>query len=302
VGHTGAQRVPLTLRACSTDQATPRASDQKNPFDFMRPGTPGSRKSSFSVQPPTPSSGSSFKIPFFGGHQPPSQQQPALAELSTSLPSSDGASTPGSIHTAAQMAAATTSLTKKEPDFTLQSSSLIAKRKDDAAKQHSPSTSVSSQTSPIAQRGTLSLKLIQARNLAVHSSAARPYIVATYDQNEFVGREPIADDAPPMVSYVGRSGAQTPMQRNSPPSQSNFGSLGSSGAQSALAKSLEAHRQSQLYHQRQKSGDASRTGPAVQAGPSKNAVPPKKGEPSAYDPVWKQEVILCVPSLGVIYR
>lgn len=45
--------------------------------------------------------------------------------------------------------------------------------------------------SPHTPKGRLSIKLISARHLASPSTASRPYVVVTFDQNEFVSREPI---------------------------------------------------------------------------------------------------------------
>lgn len=47
--------------------------------------------------------------------------------------------------------------------------------------------------SPSASLGQIHVKLIEARGLNVTSSAARPYVVVQFEQNEFVSRDPIAD-------------------------------------------------------------------------------------------------------------
>lgn len=43
-------------------------------------------------------------------------------------------------------------------------------------------------------KGLLSVKIISAKALACSSSHSRPYVVAQFDNNEFVSREPIAED------------------------------------------------------------------------------------------------------------
>ncbi|KAG0145388.1 hypothetical protein CROQUDRAFT_716113 [Cronartium quercuum f. sp. fusiforme G11] len=43
-------------------------------------------------------------------------------------------------------------------------------------------------------KGLLSVKIISARALSCTSSHSRPYVVATFDNNEFVSREPIAEE------------------------------------------------------------------------------------------------------------
>lgn len=42
-----------------------------------------------------------------------------------------------------------------------------------------------------APRGHLTIKIVEGRNIAVSSPAARPYAVIQFDKNEFIGREPI---------------------------------------------------------------------------------------------------------------
>lgn len=300
---------------------TPKASDQKNPFDALSPAngakTPStSRKASFTsgIPPQTPTAGG-FKSFWSGSSQSGSQNGPK------DVPT-----------------VATASLSKAEPDFTLstnQSASAIAQRRqmqthpslvpspqqesyrspqlqgaspDSSKDGTSPASTQSSSHSiqpqvqqgqpsnnPGFPRGRLSLKIIQARNLACRSSQARPHVVASYDQNEFVGREPINEhEAPPGTVYVPRSGAQTPV-RGSPPKGSGNGFLTSkdgmlsgSMAHTALTKSLEKHRISEQRktHVRGNSIDSAR-----QASPESSPI-------SAYHPTWKQEVIFDVVSEG----
>lgn len=66
-----------------------------------------------------------------------------------------------------------------EPDFSFKTQpASLARRKETA----------------LAPRGKLSVKLISARHLSAPSSATRPYVVVTFDQNEFVSREPIHEE------------------------------------------------------------------------------------------------------------
>lgn len=60
----------------------------------------------------------------------------------------------------------------------------------------SPSTIEDTSTHAIAKppKGLLSVKIVSARSLACSSSRARPYVVAQFDNNEFVSREPIGED------------------------------------------------------------------------------------------------------------
>ena len=66
-----------------------------------------------------------------------------------------------------------------EPDFSFKTQpSSLARRKETA----------------LAPKGKLFVKLISARHLSAPSSASRPYVVVTFDQNEFVSREPIHEE------------------------------------------------------------------------------------------------------------
>lgn len=232
------------------------------------------------------------------------------------------------------MAAATTSLSKQEPDFTFKAQPPLGKRKkvsnsedknapapaappipeqpeqqqqqqgssaqsemnkdadaalqeatpyqQDAAKENQPNNNGVGLARP---QGKLSIVVIEGRNLAVSSSEASPYVVAVYDSNEFVGREPITETDAPVTSYVGKSGAQTPLASHSNGTSSPAGgSLSSTTAQSALQKSLEQHRKQQ---------EAKSLSPPS---PSTSA-PANKSQSKASDPLWKQEVVLCALSL-----
>lgn len=231
------------------------------------------------------------------------------------------------------MAAATTSLSRQEPDFTFKAQPPLGKRKKDQSKADTksipeqpeqPQSLEAAAATPEARRasssdmgkpsqlsevatadsqeaakdpqpnnsgaglarpqGKLSILVIEGRNLAVHAQDASPYVVAVYDSNEFVGREPITETEGPVTSYVGKSGTQTP---NAPTPSSNVGgALNSSTAQSALQRSLEQHRKQQ---------DAKNLSPSSPStSSSAAAAPPKKPQNKASDPLWKQEVVLCV--------
>ncbi|KAH9809053.1 kinase-like domain-containing protein [Melampsora americana] len=60
----------------------------------------------------------------------------------------------------------------------------------------SPTTISDSSTHALAKppKGLLSVKIVSARSLVCSSSRSRPYVVAQFDNNEFVSREPIDED------------------------------------------------------------------------------------------------------------
>lgn len=66
-----------------------------------------------------------------------------------------------------------------EPDFSFTTQPASLARKKETA---------------LAPKGKLAIKLISARNLSAPSAASRPYVLVSFDQNEFVSREPIHEE------------------------------------------------------------------------------------------------------------
>ena len=249
-----------------TDQTTPKASLQSNPFDalpsakafsteksIVRGSPASSRKNSIAstIGPRTPTSkGFHFFEHKEGLQAPPSP----VSSLS-------GALTPGAIIQASGFnSAPTTSISKVEPtfDFTVNPTNLT---------RNPPTEAPPDPERGDAPRGRLYVKLIQARGLSAPSPQARPYVVATFDQSEFVSREAL-DDSAQDVTDVAIKRPATPLRGNS----SNDTLMKTS----ALSKALEAHKISE------DSGNSRWTTP--------NTVSP------AYNPIWRHEVILYVPT------
>ncbi|KAF8916764.1 kinase-like domain-containing protein [Mucidula mucida] len=113
-------------------------------------------------------------------------------------------------------------------------------------------------------RGQIHVKLIQARSLNVHGSAARPYVVVQFEQNEFVSRDP-TDEADKEVKGV--------------PSKTS-----SSTAVNALARAA-GHPPSPSSSVSSKSSSST--------GASNGGL---FGRVSATNPVWKHEVSFDVTS------
>ncbi|CDR40483.1 RHTO0S05e04038g1_1 [Rhodotorula toruloides] len=162
------------------DQTTPKASDQRNPFDFL---SPASRRPS-SQQTPAAAQGSRTPVgqraSSSQGHNSPtgSSSQPHSAQSLTPQPPTPGASTP--VTPGGTRSQPTTAISRTEPDFSF--------------KTQPSSLTRSKHPSQSAPRGKLVVKLIQARHLSPPSSASRPYVVVTFDQNEFVSREPVHEE------------------------------------------------------------------------------------------------------------
>jgi hypothetical protein len=156
-----------------SDQTTPKASanPERNPFDTIpstsRSTPPPSRNSSFIL-----ASGALTPRPGSGGGD-----GPASAGVARALP--------------------TTGLSKAEPqfNFTTQPLSALGARRGGRDTPGTPGSAPafvdsppprSSSTTP-GQRGRLHARIVEARSLAVDDLAS-PYVVATFDQNEFVSR------------------------------------------------------------------------------------------------------------------
>ncbi|CAO1633978.1 unnamed protein product [Sympodiomycopsis kandeliae] len=168
------------------DQTTPKASlssnkaDERNPFDSFGSSSSGHRKST---------SGGGLSVP---GSRSSIQNDP-------STPS--GLLTPGGT-ISTQSAIPTTSVSTGVPDFTMKlppqkpksnvANSASTQASTSAISSTSSSASNNTTRDPASTRGHLTIKLIEARNLAVgYSNQAAPYAVVSFDKNEFIGREPI---------------------------------------------------------------------------------------------------------------
>lgn len=112
--------------------------------------------------------------------------------------------TPGGALTAAP----TTSLSRTEPDFTFKTSPSNLTRNKKAG-QHTSTSSTSSTTTRSSPKGQLSVKIIQAKNLNAPGSDSRPYVVASFDQNDFVSREAIPESEMEVRTLVHGGGGSS---------------------------------------------------------------------------------------------
>lgn len=169
----------------------------------------------------------------------------------------------------------TTAISRVEPDFsfTTQPSQMArAAKKADAAAAAAAAvasggggtnTPANQNSGSSALKGKLTVKLISARHLSAPSPAARPYVVVSFDQNEFVSREPIheqgeeATGVPVAKGEAGGSGVSTPSRGQQaqqhtpmkedphPPSSSNGDPLSQQPnlrpPESALGRSLQTN-------------------------------------------------------------
>jgi hypothetical protein len=141
-----------------------------------------------------------------------------------------------------------------------------------------------------APRGTLAIKIISARNLAVSTQAnapqPQPYVVITFEQNEFISRPPHPVSSTEQVGFTTseaqpKTGAQASGGLNIPKPKDN-GPLGMGTITRAFA---DAARRTK----------GSKTPTANKSGAVTPELEPQQswmGKPKAGDPIWKEEVSL----------
>ena len=116
-------------------------------------------------------------------------------------------------------------------------------------------------------KGKLTVKIMEARNLSATSRTSRPYVVATFEQNEFVSREAINEEEEEVQDAIG----QPTSRGQSMTRGAGRSDQGRSGARTPTAERSES-----------------------QARESRDPDAMETGSMSAYNPVWKHEVTLCV--------
>ncbi|KAL1723631.1 putative serine/threonine protein kinase [Schizophyllum commune] len=135
---------------------------------------------------------------------------------------------------------------------------------------------------PNASKGKIHVKLIQARGLNVPSPNSRPYVVVTYDQSEFVSRDP-TDETDKEVRGVptrNANGATTPV--NPPPTSSSSALAALGKVSAAIDKATNGTK-------------SNNTSPVSSLGSGKSDKS-LFGRLSAHNPVWKHEVAFDVTS------
>lgn len=193
-----------------SDQATPRASVQNNPFDAITPGTGLARSaagltldaSKRSQSPGLSAQQSGLRTPTSHGFMPLPLGTPGAGQPTVGVTVGDSvgqnAGMGFGLHEPPKMRKA---MTKSDGSKTPVGGSPPSNLSSEinAANQGQPPPSVKSDgtTTPhhhgSSPRGTLAVKLISARGLAVSHSAdiqPQPYVVMQFEQNEFVSRPP----------------------------------------------------------------------------------------------------------------
>jgi hypothetical protein len=267
------------------DQLTPRAiakAEERNPFDQL-PQSDSRRSSNSPGWPTTPTSTSYnayHPLLSTSSHSPSVFYSPSMAYSANAGITTPPLGTPTLGGLPAPQP--TTQLTLHAPDFNMQqppSASRRAPRNKPPAP--SSSSSSSSSTSPpqiTASKGQIHIKLIQARGLNVRTSSARPYVVAEFEQNEFISRDP-TDETDKEVK-----GIATNLSRTS--SSNAISALGAIGSRVAASDTNRRDRGS--ANPSPSSSLSSNKSALVTSGLSNGLF----GRLSAHNPVWKHEVSL----------
>lgn len=209
----------------------------------------------------------------------------------------------------------TAAISRDEPDFSFKTQpSALTRRKDNAS----------------SPKGKLWVKLIGARHLSSPSSASRPYVVVTFDQNEFVSREPVHEEHEEAAGVAIRvtegstakgtspnTAAASPLARDASPAPPAGPPLASPTLAPAQASGLRRA----LHQNSNSNGNGTATPPSstvaepAPASASSSAAPGAADDDmtlassavsspklltsdDAYNPTWKHEVFLCVKTLG----
>lgn len=263
-----------TTTTAPVDQVTPRGGE-RNPFDL--PQFENERRSP--GWPTTPTSTSYH--PLLSSHL----HSHSMGFPSVNSANSDVTSSPLGTPTLGVLPAAlpTTQLSLHAPDFNMQQPPSSYRRtlrnKSSAPSSSSSSHSPTSTPHVTSSKGQIHVKLIQARGLNVRSSSARPYVVAEFEQNEFISRDP-TDETDKEVKGT----AINPSRTNSSNAISALGAISSKPTASDTSKRGSAN-----------------TSPSssVSSGSTKSASGLSNGlfgRLSAHNPVWKHEVSFDVTS------
>lgn len=130
-----------------------------------------------------------------------------------------------------------------------------------------------------APRGKLTVKLISARGLSATSNSSRPYVVVTFDQNEFVSREPIHEEESVATGTATTRNEEAHNQRKELPAPNPDSNGHGHRGKVALSRVF------------------GKTAPSKSPATQTTPLPEQADAPSTspWDPIWKHEVDLQVP-------
>lgn len=289
----------------------PQAHGERNPFDNLTPSRKGSTASVIASGARTPTA----RFPAQGSFHLAPELSATGSQASFFLSSGGGAGdvtpgappvTPGGVATTGEyrlprpsgpvpdrytdaIPLAFAAISMVEPDFSFKTQpSSLARKKETA----------------LAPKGKLSVKLISARHLSTPSSVSRPYVVVTFDQNEFVSREPIHEEGEEVTGVavpkedsvtkaispdVGAAVVVAALQS----ATMNLNGNGTSGLGRALH--WNGGDTAHAAAPEPTAFDSALSSSAMEETPPS---PPTESL-SAYNPTWKHEVFLYVPATSL---
>ena len=211
----------------------------------------------------------------------------------------------------------TTQLSLNAPDFKMQnpatSTSTLLRRPKPAGQPAPSVTSNGMNTSQTAakdgangqtsngSRGQLHVKVLQARNLNIQmipGLTPRPYVVAQFEQNEFISRDPIAETEREVkgVATALAANSTLPISRTS-----SSNALSALGAINSKAMAIEAANQRRKNGSKESSASSSpssmsssRSGSSTTTTATTTGGVFGRSSSNVYHPVWKHEVSLYV--------
>ncbi|KAL0580775.1 Serine/threonine-protein kinase [Marasmius crinis-equi] len=268
--------------------ATPRplghTPTERNPFDVVPnpPHSPGPSSPHPLLTPTRAPSNSPFV---------PTGQFGASAEVAPSWVNHQTQATPSFANSIP-----TTSLSLHAPDFTMSlpptpksankstnksaasqasTTSALKSQLSSALMNKSDSTPSSSGSSTPVSKGQIHVKLIQARGLSVRAPTARPYVVVTFENSEFISRDP--------TDETDREVKGTATSRHNP-----------SNSTSSAMNALGAIHDANIKASAKANGGSNGTSPSSSFGSNKSNGASNGGglfsRLSAHNPVWKHEV------------
>ena len=260
------------------DQLTPRGAtaEERNPFDLV-PQLSSSRRSSNS--PGWPTTPTSYHPLLSHSSHSHSVSMAATNSANADITTPLGTPTSGVLPAALP----TTQLSLHAPDFKMQQPPSASRRalrnKSTTPSSSSSSHSATSTPQVTSSKGQIHVKLIQARGLNVRASSARPYVVAEFEQNEFISRDP-TDETDKEVKGIPTNPSRTN-------SSNAISALGAIGSKAVISESSKRDRGSANTSPSSSVSSGSNTSKFT-SGLSNGLF----GRLSAHNPVWKHEVSL----------
>jgi hypothetical protein len=149
-------------------------------------------------------------------------------------------------------------------------------------------------TGPRAPFGQIHVKLLSARGLNVHSARACPYVVAEFENSEFVSRDPVGERG---QTLKGAPTPAPPRERKDSHAAHALGAISFRAKQAAEAAAAKVAAKTAAAGSSPSSAGSSKSGrgsPTGSTGSGSTSATSLFGSSAAHSPTWKHEVVLCV--------